>query len=62
MTVEIGCGRKITATKDVLNELSMYAELASENYARREYPNLAEKARDVSRAIYYCLLETGYYD
>lgn len=61
MTVEIGYGGKITATKYVLNEISVYAQLASERYKELGYPTLAKQAENVSEAIYNCLFESGHY-
>ena len=61
MTVETEIG-SITATPEVLNEISIaFGDSEDINRFRRNSA-LAEKAREVSYEIYHALREIGFYD
>lgn len=63
MTIEIMNGKKkITASKEVLNEISMWARAYANEEARKNHKALAELGDEVSDTIYYALDEIGYYD
>lgn len=62
MTVTLRSGEKITASKAVLNHLSIVLVDAAELYKRIEHHASAELARQDSNDIYKALKETGYYD
>ena len=61
MIVEIG-SRKITATKKVLNYLSIIADKASVAFMSEGYTALGEDAREFSESIYNALKERGFYE
>ena len=60
MTVKTIFGN-ITASKDVLNELSIYASEASKEYERKGYFALQERAQEVANTIFNELDKTGFY-
>ena len=62
MTIEFANGKKITATKNVLNMISLYASAAREKYEKLGYSALASEAEDFEMAIYNRLKEDGFYD
>ena len=62
MTVYIEGIGKITASKDVLNNLAIIAGEASEGFTRNELFGFAKQAKDMDFAIYKALDKVGYYD
>ena len=61
MTVKTEIGN-ITATKDVLNEISLAFGRSEEVHKRRGHLALADRDDNISFAIYRALAETGYYN
>lgn len=61
MTVETRIG-KVTATEDVLNEMSLVLDYASDELKRRGYDNNSERYKDASLEIFNALKNIGLYD
>lgn len=61
MTVELKGIGKVTASKEVLNLLSIWATEASRVYEGRERHYMAKEAQEASSSIFEALEETGYY-
>lgn len=62
MTVMFENGEKVTASKDVLNELSLAYRYASERWEQKNLYVTAELYEQRAHTIYDALDETGYYD
>lgn len=62
MTIEFANGKKITAAKNVLNMIAIYASEAREKYEKSGYSALASEAEDFEMSIYNRLKEDGFYD
>lgn len=61
MTIKTEYGN-LTAPKDLLSLISIYAGKAADSYNERGYDALAEEAIDLWALIYDELDKTGYYD
>lgn len=62
MTIILENGKKITASNETLNYLSIIFDEAAYNYESRECFALAELVRNNSKIIFNELDKLGYYD
>lgn len=62
MTVNIKGLGKITASKEVLNELTMAFSKQAAYYSEHGYKETFLLADERSNAIYYALAKVGFYD
>lgn len=62
MTVELKGIGKVTASKEVLNLLAIWAIRAAENYESKGLNALRKQALEADKEIFDALAETGFYN
>lgn len=62
MTVKFYDGREITATMEMLNEISIIYDYAADFCGEKGYDAYEEAYRNKSNEIYDALYNIGYYD